>query len=76
MIQRRATDLREFAGPAEDEVGQKIKQSPGNMAGEEPGQLAWGVDKTIDRLQSQIEQLEAAQRDHRASDDEATSRQL
>ncbi|MHA6802154.1 hypothetical protein [Salinifilum ghardaiensis] len=46
------------------------------MAGDEPGKLTWVVSKTIERLDGQIEQLEAAQRDYRATDDEATPRQL
>ncbi|MHA6802514.1 hypothetical protein [Salinifilum ghardaiensis] len=75
-IRQKANDLQRPAEPAADEVSQKIKQSLGNMAGEEPGQLSWVVDKTIERLNNQIEQLEAAQRDYRATDDEATPRQL
>ena len=75
-IRQKATELQEFTGPAEDEVSQKLARSLGRMASEEPGKLAWVVDKTIDRLTNQIEQLEAAQRDYRSTDEEATPRQL
>ncbi|MHA6798560.1 hypothetical protein [Bounagaea algeriensis] len=75
-IKRKAAELRELPGPAADEVSQKLAQSLGSMAGEEPGKLTWVVDATIDRLQNQIEQLEAAQRDYQSTDEEAIPRKL
>ncbi len=75
-ILQKTTDLQQIEGPGTDEVSQKLAQSLGDMAGEEPGKLAWVVNKTIERLNSQIEQLEAARHDYEATDEEATPRKL
>ncbi|MHA6800466.1 hypothetical protein [Bounagaea algeriensis] len=75
-ILSKTTDMQKMTGPGTDEVSQKIATSLNQMAGEEPGNLAWVVNKTIERLQNQIEQLEAAQRDYQSTDEEATPRQL
>lgn len=75
-IRQKAGELRTPPGPAEDEVSQKLARSLGAMAGEEPGKLAWVVSQTIERLNDQIAQLQAAQRDYQSTDEEATPRQL
>ncbi|MHA6803490.1 hypothetical protein [Salinifilum ghardaiensis] len=49
-ILRKTTDLQQVEGPGTDEVSQKLAQPLGDVAGEDPGELTWVVDKTIEHL--------------------------
>ncbi|GAB2749765.1 hypothetical protein GCM10027174_25290 [Salinifilum aidingensis] len=49
-ILRKTTDLQQVEGPGTDEVSQKLPQPLGDVTGEDPGKLAWVVNKTIERL--------------------------
>ncbi len=60
--------------PGNDEVSKQLAQALGRTAGKEPGCLSWAVNDGIDRLNSQIEQLETAKRNYEASDDTANPR--
>lgn len=74
-ILAKAQQLSNIAPPGGDEVSQKLATSLSEMAGHKEGCLSWAVDDGIKRLQSQIDQLKAAQNDYQATDEAATPRQ-
>lgn len=75
-ILRKSQELQEIAPPGNDEVSQKLAKSLGEMAGNKEGGLSWAVSDAISRLQSQIDQLHAAQNDYQATDEAAKPRQV
>ncbi|MER7015579.1 hypothetical protein ABT324_29445 [Saccharopolyspora sp. NPDC000359] len=75
-ILRKAQDLRYINGPGKDEVSQKLASALGEMAGDGEGCLSWAVNDARKRLQSQIDQLKAAQGTYTSTDEAATARQV
>ncbi|WP_188984377.1 hypothetical protein [Saccharopolyspora thermophila] len=72
----KARELQQIKAPGDDEVSKSMAAALERMAGNEPGGLAWVVDKTIERLNTQINQLKAAQQGYRTADENATPQQV
>ncbi len=66
-----AGELRSIPPPGEDEVSKQLVKNLGEMAGDGEGCLTAAVQDAYQRLQSQIEHLEAAQREYQNTDDSA-----
>ncbi|KEI45466.1 hypothetical protein GU90_03215 [Saccharopolyspora rectivirgula] len=75
-ILQKSYRLRSITPPGEDEISQQMANSLSKMATDEPGCLAEAVRDGIKRLTDQINQLEAALRDYRSTDEAATARQI
>ncbi|MCI2424247.1 PE domain-containing protein [Saccharopolyspora sp. K220] len=76
QILMKAQQLRKVAPPGDDEVSKKLADSLGEMAGNNEGCLSWAVNDARKRLQTQIDQLKAAQGTYQSTDEAATARQV
>lgn len=75
-ILTKAQQLRKITPPGKDEVSRKLADSLGQMAGNDEGCLSWAVNDARKRIQSQIDQLKAAQSTYQNTDEDASIRQL
>ncbi|SDY21924.1 hypothetical protein SAMN05216215_10227 [Saccharopolyspora shandongensis] len=71
-----AQQLKKIAPPGDDEVSQRLSDALGEMAGENEGCLSWAVNDARARIQTQIDQLKAAQGGYQATDENASIRQV
>ncbi|MEV0703832.1 hypothetical protein AB0I53_38775 [Saccharopolyspora sp. NPDC050389] len=71
-----AQQLQKIAPPGDDEVSQRLSDSLGEMAGENEGCLSWAVNDARARIQTQIDQLKAAQGGYQNTDEDASIRQV
>lgn len=75
-ILNKAQDLQYINGPGKDEVSRKLAESLAEMAGSNEGCLSWAVNDARTRIQSQIDQLKAAQGTYQNTDEDASIRQV
>ncbi|MFR9728626.1 hypothetical protein ACL03H_05300 [Saccharopolyspora sp. MS10] len=61
--------------PGDDEVSESAAQAIKSLMGNSNGGITHVVNGAIDHIQSQIDQLKAAQQDYRSADDAATPNQ-
>ncbi|MER7078073.1 hypothetical protein SAMN02982929_07114 [Saccharopolyspora kobensis] len=75
-ILEKAQELKNIAPPGDDEVSQKLASSLSEMAGNNEGCLVWAINDARMRIQSQIDQLKAAQSTYQNTDEDASIRQV
>lgn len=75
-ILEKAQELKKIAPPGNDEVSKTLAKSLGEMAGDNEGCLSWAVNDARERIQSQIDQLKAAQGTYQNTDENASIRQV
>lgn len=75
-ILTKAQQLQKIAPPGDDEVSKTLAKSLGEMAGNNEGCLSWAVNDARARIQSQIDQLKAAQGTYQNTDEDASIRQV
>lgn len=71
-----AQQLKKVAPPGDDEVSERLSMALGEMAGESEGCLSWAVNDARARIQTQIDQLKAAQSGYQTTDEDASIRQV